>query len=521
MSRSAWPIITVLTVGTVLGAAAFVLLNLWDGGPPSTNVTQASVSTTTVGDTTSTLDPSTTVAAPSTTTTTVLTRQPGVIPGWTVSQPWGREESMSMFRGNPTRSWYGSGPIAVSPSVRWSYPESPMCSNSTVSGETRVWCGMGWTGQPVAYVRDDGVTEVIFGAYDRAVHFVNGETGQALRSRFVTGDLIKGSVTLDPDGYPLLYFGSRDNRLRILALDRNEPVELWSLHANEVNGIWNNDWDGNPSIIDDIMYVGGENGWFFAYALNRGVDSEGMVTVDPVQLLAMPGYDNELLAKSGRNVSIESSVVAFEERIYFTNSGGRVVGVDVSDIRSGLAPIVFDYYAGGDIDATPIVDQDGYIYVAIEHEPAQMRAVELERNLEVGQLVKFDPYASGDPRVWGIDLTSGNSDSGLWATPALHDGMLYVSTHLGDLIAVDAATGDVVWSDFVGWHSWSSPAVVDDILVVATCLGEVRGYSLSDPREPVSAWTVPISGSCIEATPAILNGNIYIGSRDGFLHALR
>lgn len=427
-----------------------------------------------------------------------------------------------MFRGSPTRTYYGSGVPSSEPTVAWSYPDSAMCRASVNSGEVAVWCGLGWTGQPVVYERSDGVVEVIFGAYDGAVHFVDGDTGRQLRTPFQTGDIIKGSVTLDPDGYPLLYFGSRDNYFRVLALDRPQPVELWSLHSSEVSGIWNNDWDANAAIVDDVLYEGGENGWFFAYLLNRGLDEDGLVTVSPSQLLAMPGYDDELVANSGRNVSIESSPVFFEERVYFSNSGGRVVGLDVSDIRSGVAPIVFDYYAGGDIDATPVVDTDGFLYVAIEHEPSQMGVVELTRNLEVGQLLKLDPYATGDPRVWGIDLTEGPDDAGIWATPALYEGFLYVGTNAGDLLAVDTATGNIVWTDAVGWHAWSSPVVVDEVLVVATCLGgELRAYSVAQPAAPTPLWTVSVVANCVEATPTIWNGTIYIGARDGFMRAFR
>ena len=36
---------------------------------------------------------------------------------------------------------------------------------------------MGWTGQPAVWERPDGKTELIFGAYDRALHFVDAETG--------------------------------------------------------------------------------------------------------------------------------------------------------------------------------------------------------------------------------------------------------------------------------------------------------------------------------------------------------
>jgi outer membrane protein assembly factor BamB len=104
----------------------------------------------------------------------------------------------------------------------------------------------------------------------------------------------------------------------------------------------------------------------------------------------------------------------------------------------------------------------------------------------------------------------------------LHGDVLYTNTHLGSLIAVDRATGDILWQDgTVGWHSWSSPAVVDDTLVVATCAGDLRGYSLEDPRSPTRKWSVSLGESCLEATPAVWNGTMFVGSRDGYLRAIR
>lgn len=514
----------VLLVGGLLGISAYAILGQETrrAPMPEAAATTTSVELGTSSSSSTSIEVTTTsTTIPVATTTTLPSRARDTVPGWTVGQPWGTTQGVTMFRGNPTRTFYGTGPIADSPVEAWQYPDSPMCATSSVGGERTVWCGLGWTGQPVVYERADGTTELIFGAYDRSVHFLDAESGTDVRSPFVTGDIIKGSVTLDPDGYPLLYFGSRDNKLRILALDRDEPEVLWSLDSGEVNGVWNNDWDANPVIVDDILYEGGENGWFFAYQLNRGTGPDGLVLVEPERLVAMPGYDDDLIARSGRNVSIESSVAVFEQRVYFTNSGGRVVGLDVSNVRAGVAPVVFDYYAGGDIDATPVIDADGYLYVSIEYEPTQMDIEERNRNREVGQLVKLDPYTHGDPRLWGVDLTSGTGDSGLWSTPALGQGMLYVNTHSGDLIAVDGQSGEILWTDPVGFHSWSSPLIVDDTLVVATCLGELRGYSLEAPASPRIEWTIQASESCLEATPVVWNGVIYVGSRDGYMRAFR
>lgn len=522
MNERAGQVLTIAAAGFVLGLAVFLITRSASPDPDEANaLTVTTVSSTTLPEGDPVPERSTTTTPATTTTLPPQDREPGTVPGFTVGQPWGTTLGMTMFRGNPTRTFYGMGPVPDSPTVDWRYPDAQMCSPSSEGGETRIWCGMGWTGQPVVWERPDGVTELIFGAYDSAVHFVDATTGADLRPEFQTADIIKGSVTLDPDGYPLLYFGSRDNQLRILALDREEPTLLWSMDATEVNGIWNNDWDSNPAIVDDIMYEGGENGWFFAIQLNRAYDSDGKVVIDPVKLVQQPGYNDELLANSGRNVSIESSVLVFDQRVYFSNSGGRIVGMDVSDVRNGKAPIVFDYYAGGDIDATMVADAEGMIYVSIEHEPSQMGSTETARNLEVGQLIKLDPYTDGEPRVWGLDLTAGSSDSGSWSTPAVHEGVVYVNTQQGSLIAVDANDGTLLWQDDVGFHSWSSPIVVDETLVTATCLGDVRAYSLEDPRTPVQLWSLDLGGSCLESTPVVWKGAIYIGSRDGYMRALR
>ena len=105
-----------------------------------------------------------------------------------------------------------------------------------------------------------------------------------------TGDIIKGSVTVDPDGFPLIYIGSRDNKMRIIAFDGTAPRELWSLDAEAVQPtLWNNDWDGSPLIVGDYMVEGGENSQFHVVKLNRAVGVDGLFMEthpDPDQALS-------------------------------------------------------------------------------------------------------------------------------------------------------------------------------------------------------------------------------------------
>src|SRR5690606_26622612 len=110
-------------------------------------------------------------------------------------RPWGDAvEGLLTFRGNPTRTYYGEGPVPRDPVVAWRFPESGgLCAQSSVGGESQTWCGTGWTGQPAMFERD-GRTWVAFGAYDRNVHFLDAATGERIIDDFPTGDIIKGTV---------------------------------------------------------------------------------------------------------------------------------------------------------------------------------------------------------------------------------------------------------------------------------------------------------------------------------------
>lgn len=473
---------------------------------------------------------------PTSTTSTTLPPQPtGLVTADSLFRPWGTVDGLTMFRGNPTRTFFGTGPVPTeTPEQLWRYPSSAMAGLSPVGNEQKWWYGTGWTGQPLIYERDDGITELIFGAYDKKIHFLNADTSEELRPSFDMGDIIKGTITLDPDGYPLLYAGSRDPRFRIIALDGDEPREVWSLHAKSVEGMWNDDWDSNPVVIDDMLYEGGENSWWFAIKLNRGYDENGMVTIDPEVVFEMPAWSDELFDLLGRQQSVEMSTAIFDDKAYFATSAGRVVGVDISDIENGNAEVFFDFWMGDDTDATITVDAEGYIYV-VSHADHEKRINTAARRVrEVGQLVKLDtsipvgdPLTSLSPVVWSVEIPAARGqDTGVWATPALHpDGVLYVPSDSGFLLAIDTDTGEVVWQDDIGVNAWSSPVIVDDALVIAVdCFSSedsgLRAYDISDPLAPIEMWQKPLPTSgCIESTPAVWDGNMYVGSRDGFMYA--
>jgi hypothetical protein len=446
---------------------------------------------------------------------------PAALAGGPVAEPRGGwAEGLLTFRGSPERTFLGRGPVPAAPQLRWRVPERTLCSRSAIGldgSELVEWCGTGWTGQPNVVPGDGGV-EIREGAYDGAYHFLGGD-GEPVRPPLQTGDLAKGSATTDPDGFPLYYAGSRDDLLRIVALDRPAPTVLWELDANTSvpQPMWNDDWDGAPLVIRDVLFVGGENGWVYAIRLNRAYDDLGRVTVAPEPPITAPGFDHELLQAIGDDdVSIESSVTVMDGVLYVANSGGLITGWDARSILRGEDRLdqVFRFWTGDDTDATVVADTErGRLYVASEYQRFG------ERSRALGQLMALDPSRPDDPVLWSLDAPEIGfaGAGGSWSTPAIWDGSVFFTTAAGRVLRVDGDTGEIVWEAQIAAPAIGSPVVVDGVLVQGDCSGGLHAWAIGE--EMTHRWSIDL-GECVESTPAIWEGWIYVGTREGFLFGL-
>jgi len=457
-------------------------------------------------------------AAPSTAPSSAPSTGPAFL-GWSdpanVGKPYGTKvNGLLTFRGNPTRTFYGTGPaVRTNPAQLWAFPKNgDMCGTTPLHGTIETWCGNGWTGQPAVFERG-GRTWLITGGYDHHIHFIDATTGERILPDFVTNDLVKGSLTVDPDGYPLVYSGSRDGYYRIISFDGSEPKELWRLNGNTVQPKYHDDdWDSAGLIIDDYLFQNSENGNFHIIKLNRGYDSAGKATVKPKLLYHIPSWDKEL-QRVATDFSVENSVAIYKNIAYFSNSSGLVQGWDLSGIKQGKAPTrVFRYWTGDDVDATVTVDEQGMLYVGVEFEKHN------DRSKQVGQMLKLDPTKKGDPVVWRV-FDEPRGVGGVWGTPALYKDIVIFDTNAGDVLGLDRTTGQERWR-FKLIRAWSSPVVVDDVLFLGDCTGNFYAYDVANTRtSPKKLWGMKFGG-CIESTPAVWKGVIYFADRQGKLHAV-
>jgi len=123
---------------------------------------------------------------------------------------------ITCFRGNNYRntSSYGYADVKEEKLEKiWSF------SNGSID----VWTGVGWTGQPAIVMWDEQtrdlmniypskkqkeeLKEVIYATLDGKIYFFDLEDGEPTRDPIDIGYPIKGTVTIDPRGYPLLYTG--------------------------------------------------------------------------------------------------------------------------------------------------------------------------------------------------------------------------------------------------------------------------------------------------------------------------
>ena len=121
-------------------------------------------------------------------------------------------------------------------------------------------------------------------------------------------------------------------------------------------------------------------------------------------------------------------------------------------------------------------------------------------------------------RRWRYDAGAPVSSS-----PAVGGGLIYATARDGSIFAVDAASGSrrwrlttghdlpLPWGHESGDHFLSSPAYVDGVIVVGSGDGGIYAVDAATGKR---RWRAQTEGR-VRASPAVANGRVYAGSYDG------
>jgi outer membrane protein assembly factor BamB len=115
------------------------------------------------------------------------------------------------------------------------------------------------------------------------------------------------------------------------------------------------------------------------------------------------------------------------------------------------------------------------------------------------------------------------------SSPVVAGDALVIGAGDGVLRAVDAATGAIRWTHDLGAVIRSSPAVADGIVFVGAADGSVYAVDLATGRR---RWRFDTEGRAlqsanfgfdrrtVQSSPAVADGRVFIGARDGFFYAI-
>jgi len=155
---------------------------------------------------------------------------------------------------------------------------------------------------------------------------------------------------------------------------------------------------------------------------------------------------------------------------------------------------------GTNVIPAPVIHNNTVIVMSGHRDPNRM-AIKLGRD---GELTGTDAV------VW--QNTKGNSYT---ASPVLHDGKLYFVTDNGILSAINATTGELLYTERLPGEAYSlksSPVAANGNLYISTEQGDILVVKMSDKFELLA--TNKMGDEFFIATPAIADGEMYVRGRN-------
>jgi outer membrane protein assembly factor BamB len=395
--------------------------------------------------------------------------------------------------------------------------------------------GAGWTGQPALIKWPDDVkqmmnikaefkkkadfVEVIYASLDGNVYFLDLATGKPTRPRLALRNPIKGSVTLDPRGFPLLYVGQGipetgtigyrifsllDQKL-LYFIDGKDKLALRGWGAFDSAPLINKD--------TDTLILAGENGLIYNIKLNTMFDRKNRsIGIKP----EITKYRYKL-AKNNHQ-GIESSPAAYKNLLYVADNGGNIQCINLTTMQ----PVWF-LSGHDDTDATLTIEEENgtpFLYTGSEVDKQGTKGYAYVRKINglTGSVIWEKKYScfslKGKHPVNGGMLATNVLGKKSASHLAVFTLARYGTFNGGLMVALDKKSGKEVWRWNMSSYAWSSPVDVYDsngrmYLIQADSVGKVH---LLDGKSGKHMSAISL-GANIEATPAVFGNMMVVASR--------
>lgn len=426
----------------------------------------------------------------------------------------------------------------------------------TKGGGSGSWSGCGWTGQPLivqwpAETRrimnlydwakeKENLVEVIYPTEDGNIYFLDLETGQQTRDTLVMRVPFKGTGSIDPRGYPLLYCGSGDQyeedsqKSRAFIISLINGRVLYEFGKQGTDDFARRRWyayDSAPLVdakTDTLIYPG-ENGIVYTMKLNTEYNPEiGSISVNPSNMVKFRYDCNNIYDEIDKADSThkwqgyEGSAVAWNGYLYLSSNDGMFQCIDLNKMQ-----VVWIANTEDDTNGSPVLDviseEEAYLYVG-----TSLHFHKDKNNTGVAPFFKIDAMTGEIKGRYGLTVfTVSGVSGGIQATAVvgrqgsnISDLVIVPIARYGDkdagvLVALDKNSFEVRWKKDMDAYSWSSPAVVYDADNKAYIIqADSKGFiCLRDGATGEQLGVLRPTDSNFEASPAVFGNILVLGCR--------
>ena len=318
------------------------------------------------------------------------------------------------------------------------------------------------------------------GTGDGRLLALDGQTGEVAWEVKV-GDAVHSTPSVAGD---LVFFGLLDGR--VVALERATGHQVWEF-VTEGSVV------ASPTVFGGFLYIGSGGGVFYALDAvtgeqiwsrdtNRWIGTSAAVLEDAVAFVSYNrllyildrhnGTDKLRLVVTG---SPRGSASFGEEHLFIGEPSGSVKAVDWR--RANL--------------------------------PFDSIRMQFANQFFLWGIVGERPKQRGF--VWGA-----STGLGIFSTPVVGNGRVYATDFAGRIVAMDEATGEILWSyDSIRPIVASASATPDLVLA-----GDTDGVLHAVDAETGEVLWQFETGAQISATPVLAGGLVYVASEDGTLYVL-
>lgn len=459
---------------------------------------------------------------------------------FSLGEDYTQTEGIVTFRGNNFRDSpaYGTAEMTdYSLSDKWSFETSSLSSGGAY------WSGSGWTGQPLMskwpkevkehmnmyqWAKDkDSLVEVIYACMDGYVYFLDLETGEATRDSLYLGYTFKGSGALDPRGYPILYVGAGYNSdygtAKVFIINLLDCTTMYTFGDNDPFSLRGSlSFFDSSALVDantDTLIYPGENGLLYLIKLNTNYDpTAGTLSISPGRIVKWQ-YNGIRSDAYSYWWGMEDSAAIYQGYLFVADNGGHLMCLDLNSLELVWVQDVLD-----DSNSSPVLSiEDGHLYLYVSTSfhlgwrSYNTAAVPIWKiDAETGEVIWRTDYEcySEDGVSGGVQSTIATGRDGLF--DYIYVTVSKTEDHAsGVLSCLDKKTGEIIWEHHAG-YAWSSPVCVYDSEgtgKVLYCSSDGNMYLLDGLSGTVHS-TFSLSDGVIEASPAVYNNYVVVGTRD-------